>query len=196
MIKHSPLQQRWLAQAPKRAACRTATAPTSRSLQTNRKADLDPALLSRFDLAISFGLPDEACRWGWRVGQSHLFCPPVTATLKSTRYAGADGGSSALTRQHALLALAAVAVEFGARQDAALMAAKNVLGVYTGHVRQTPLLRRSLLTTTTCTTTCRDCVANIACRQLRTRDCKDLQIALYCARTAEGAQQRSTVHAP
>jgi hypothetical protein len=31
---------------------------------TNRKADLDPALLSRFDLAIAFGLPDEACRYG------------------------------------------------------------------------------------------------------------------------------------
>lgn len=29
---------------------------------TNRKADLDPALLSRFDLAIAFGLPDEQCR--------------------------------------------------------------------------------------------------------------------------------------
>ncbi|PNH00004.1 Cell division control protein 48 [Tetrabaena socialis] len=31
---------------------------------TNRKADLDTALLSRFDLAITFGLPDANCRWG------------------------------------------------------------------------------------------------------------------------------------
>ncbi|EFJ53049.1 hypothetical protein VOLCADRAFT_115636 [Volvox carteri f. nagariensis] len=29
---------------------------------TNRKTDLDPALLSRFDLVITFGLPDTACR--------------------------------------------------------------------------------------------------------------------------------------
>ncbi|PNW70589.1 hypothetical protein CHLRE_17g726150v5 [Chlamydomonas reinhardtii] len=29
---------------------------------TNRKTDLDPALLSRFDLVLSFGLPDAACR--------------------------------------------------------------------------------------------------------------------------------------
>lgn len=29
---------------------------------TNRKRDLDPALLSRFDIAIPFGLPDAACR--------------------------------------------------------------------------------------------------------------------------------------
>ncbi len=29
---------------------------------TNRKADLDPALLSRFDLIVTFGLPDAACR--------------------------------------------------------------------------------------------------------------------------------------
>lgn len=31
---------------------------------TNRKADLDPALLSRFDLIVTFGLPDAACRYG------------------------------------------------------------------------------------------------------------------------------------
>lgn len=29
---------------------------------TNRKADLDPALLSRFDLIVTFGIPDQACR--------------------------------------------------------------------------------------------------------------------------------------
>lgn len=29
---------------------------------TNRKADLDAALLSRFDLIVTFGLPDEQCR--------------------------------------------------------------------------------------------------------------------------------------
>ncbi|GFR42509.1 hypothetical protein Agub_g3400 [Astrephomene gubernaculifera] len=29
---------------------------------TNRKTDLDPALLSRFDLVLTFGLPDTACR--------------------------------------------------------------------------------------------------------------------------------------
>lgn len=29
---------------------------------TNRKQDLDPALLSRFDTSITFGLPSEACR--------------------------------------------------------------------------------------------------------------------------------------
>lgn len=33
---------------------------------TNRKTDLDPALLSRFDLVLSFGLPDAACRCGGR----------------------------------------------------------------------------------------------------------------------------------
>ena len=39
--------------------------PRSRSIvigATNRRQDLDPALLSRFDAAISFGWPDEACR--------------------------------------------------------------------------------------------------------------------------------------
>ena len=29
---------------------------------TNRKQDLDPALLSRFDSAIGFGLPSDKCR--------------------------------------------------------------------------------------------------------------------------------------
>ncbi|KAF5829606.1 P-loop containing nucleoside triphosphate hydrolase protein [Dunaliella salina] len=29
---------------------------------TNRKVDLDPALMSRFDLSITFGVPDESCR--------------------------------------------------------------------------------------------------------------------------------------
>jgi SpoVK/Ycf46/Vps4 family AAA+-type ATPase len=29
---------------------------------TNRKQDLDPALVSRFDAAVTFGLPSEACR--------------------------------------------------------------------------------------------------------------------------------------
>ena len=29
---------------------------------TNRKQDLDPALVSRFSASIAFGLPDEACR--------------------------------------------------------------------------------------------------------------------------------------
>lgn len=29
---------------------------------TNRRQDLDAALLSRFDLSIHFGLPDESCR--------------------------------------------------------------------------------------------------------------------------------------
>ncbi len=29
---------------------------------TNRRADLDAALLSRFDTSVSFPLPDEQCR--------------------------------------------------------------------------------------------------------------------------------------
>ncbi len=31
---------------------------------TNRKADLDPALLSRFDTVVDFPLPDNRCRCG------------------------------------------------------------------------------------------------------------------------------------
>ncbi len=30
---------------------------------TNRKQDLDPALLSRFDSAVAFGLPSDSCRY-------------------------------------------------------------------------------------------------------------------------------------
>lgn len=30
---------------------------------TNRKQDLDPALLSRFDSSIAFGLPSDGCRY-------------------------------------------------------------------------------------------------------------------------------------
>lgn len=29
---------------------------------TNRKTDLDAALISRFDMVVTFGLPDEQCR--------------------------------------------------------------------------------------------------------------------------------------
>ena len=34
---------------------------------TNRRQDLDPALLSRFTASVHFGLPSEACRCGARV---------------------------------------------------------------------------------------------------------------------------------
>lgn len=41
--------------------------PQSRSIiigATNRRQDLDPALLSRFDASVTFGYPSEECRWG------------------------------------------------------------------------------------------------------------------------------------
>ena len=55
--------------------------PQSRSIvigATNRRQDLDPALLSRFDAAISFGYPDENCR---RV------CSPPSPKLSSMQSA-------------------------------------------------------------------------------------------------------------
>lgn len=39
--------------------------PQSKSViigATNRRQDLDPALLSRFDAAVDFGYPNEQCR--------------------------------------------------------------------------------------------------------------------------------------
>jgi ATP-dependent 26S proteasome regulatory subunit len=48
--------------------------PQSRSIiigATNRRQDLDPALLSRFDATVSFGYPSEECRY--RVLMSALF---------------------------------------------------------------------------------------------------------------------------
>ncbi len=42
--------------------------PQSKSIvvgATNRRQDLDPALLSRFDASVTFGLPSESNRRAW-----------------------------------------------------------------------------------------------------------------------------------
>jgi U3 small nucleolar RNA-associated protein 10 len=52
-----------------------------------------------------------------------LLRPPPPGAAGADTAADADGGNSPLTRQMALLALGAVAAEFGAQQEAALMAA-------------------------------------------------------------------------
>ena len=45
--------------------------PQSKSIvvgATNRRQDLDPALLSRFDASVTFGLPSESNRCAWCSG--------------------------------------------------------------------------------------------------------------------------------
>ena len=52
---------------------------------TNRKQDLDPALVSRFDAAIEFGLPTEPCR-GDIMGcyAKHLTVEELAAVARAT----------------------------------------------------------------------------------------------------------------
>lgn len=48
---------------------------------TNRKLDLDPALLSRFDTVVDFPLPDNRCRCAAAAGACH--CGRVDAEYPS-----------------------------------------------------------------------------------------------------------------
>ena len=70
--------------------------PQSKSIvvgATNRRQDLDPALLSRFDAAVTFGLPSEPNRCAsahqahtmctWHISRSLAFAEVVTCMLKA-----------------------------------------------------------------------------------------------------------------
>ena len=68
--------------------------PQSKSIvvgATNRRQDLDPALLSRFDAAVTFGLPSEANR-------CHLACHASAGTYLIFR---SLAGAEILTHPHA-----------------------------------------------------------------------------------------------